>query len=93
MKYKLTVEQADRARKLYIRIKVVALGEFELTDDDIDAREAVNELYDEQVDALESYMEDLGIPSANVRNSMLWREGDECYLEVPDGAIEDSFDA
>lgn len=91
MKYQITTEQAEKARLLFLKVRVVQLGAFEL-----DSAEDVNiikDFYDELVDELETHMESCGIPAHMVRGSKLTRNGDDCYLEVSNGATKKSFDA
>lgn len=91
MKYQLTTEQADEARRLFLKVRVVQLGAFEM--DSHEEVGLIKEFYDELVDELETHMESCGIPADKVRGSQLTRDGDYCYLEVSDGAIKNSFDA
>ncbi|QHJ82086.1 MAG: hypothetical protein [Caudoviricetes sp.] len=91
MKYKLTIEQADDARLLLLKLRVLQLGVFEL--DDADEISIIKEFYDELFDELETHMELCGIPVGAVIGATLARNGDDCYLEVSDGATKKSFDA
>lgn len=91
MKYKLTIEQADDARLLLLKLRVLQLGVFEL--DDADEISIIKEFYDEVFDELETHMESSGIPAGAVIGATLFRKDDYCYLEVSDGTIKNSFDA